>query len=693
MEILSLVILVVTGVLASSILERFIPRVSLPLVQVGLGVVWYFTPFLPTVRMDSQLFMVLFIAPLLFNAARSTTMSRLLKVIRQSLWLAIGLVFLCIVATGLTLHGLWPQIGLAAALALGAALAPTDAVAVTQMSSQARLTQTQTETLKGESLFNDAASIVSFEFAVVAATTGRFSPARFALEVVMSFVGGILFGLVMGWLIDRIVMLLRNHRLETTTNRITIEVLTPFLTYYLSERLGFSAVLSVVAAGLTIQFHRRGFGADIASVNLVSNSVWEFLEFNLNGAVFVLLGMQLPIIFLDASQGLVPDVPTIIAAALALTVVSLLVRFAAVMAMQRMQPDPAWAAAVGSDPRGASDSTASRPSDAQIKAARKERRRSALVMTFGGAKGAITISLAFTLPAMGATSQGESIRWMLWAIAAVFVIVSLVLTNIMLPLLAPRTDLNAAELTEAKRLVLNTTIERLAQTDTPETHQALQRVMNSYLYRIERLEDTHHSTLQIEADQRLRHDTLTWQIAWLHDYDEAHPDAHEATGDIISNITSTLEKNKDCSRFHRLPARIKRTVMHLRVAWHRLRSRLHPSLAGGDKHAHDTVVVHDALLKATISHLFGLVNDPSYDTECVMALMGEYRAAYVSIPFIGAGIDERERMSRQVSQVRADAFRIELEVVRDMLDEQRITREQAHIMRQNVHLMQADLGY
>lgn len=693
MEILSLVILVVTGVLASSILERFIPRISLPLVQVGLGVVWYFTPFLPTVRMDSELFMVLFIAPLLFNAARSTTMSRLLKVIRQSLWLAIGLVFLCIVATGLTLHGLWPQIGLAAALALGAALAPTDAVAVTQMSSQARLTQTQTETLKGESLFNDAASIVSFEFAVVAATTGRFSPARFALEVVMSFVGGILFGLVMGWLIDRIVMLLRNHRLETTTNRITIEVLTPFLTYYLSERLGFSAVLSVVAAGLTIQFHRRGFGADIASVNLVSNSVWEFLEFNLNGAVFVLLGMQLPIIFLDASQGLVPDVPTIIAAALALTVVSLLVRFAAVTAMQRMQPDPAWAATVGADPRGASDSTASRPSDAQIKAARKERRRSALVMTFGGAKGAITISLAFTLPAMGATSQGESIRWMLWAIAAVFVIVSLVLTNIMLPLLAPRTDLNAAELTEAKRLVLNTTVERLAQTDTPETHQALQRVMNSYLYRIERLEDTHHSTLQIEADQRLRHDTLTWQIAWLHDYDEAHPDAHEATGDIISNITATLEKNKECSRFHRLPSRIKRTAMHLRVAWHRLRSRLHPSLTGGDKHAHDTVVVHDALLKATISHLFGLVSDPSYDTECVMALMGEYRAAYVSIPFIGAGIDERERMSRQVSQVRADAFRIELEVVRDMLDEQRITREQAHIMRQNVHLMQADLGY
>ena len=176
MQSLSLVILVVTGVLVSSILERFIPRVSLPLVQVALGVIWYFTPFLPTVQLDSELFMVLFIAPLLFNAARSTSKPRLMRVLKQSLWLAIGLVFLCIIATGATLHAFWPQISMAAALALGAALAPTDAVAVTQMGRQARLSERQMEILKGESLFNDAASIVSFEFAVTAALTGRFSP-------------------------------------------------------------------------------------------------------------------------------------------------------------------------------------------------------------------------------------------------------------------------------------------------------------------------------------------------------------------------------------------------------------------------------------------------------------------------------------------------------------------------------------
>ncbi|MDD6373028.1 MAG: sodium:proton antiporter [Bifidobacteriaceae bacterium] len=673
MDVLILVVLVITGVLFSSILERFIPRVSLPLVQVALGVIWYFTPFLPTVRLDSELFMVLFISPLLFNAARNTTIPRLMRVLKQSLWLAIGLVFLCIAATGVTLHAFWPQIGLAAALALGATLAPTDAVAVTQMGKQAQLSERQMETLKGESLFNDAASIVSFQFAVLAALTGEFSPFDFTLEVVTSFVGGIVVGVVLGKVIDWFVTMLRRHRLETTTNRITIEILTPFLVYALSERLGLSAVLSVVAAGLSIGFHRRGVGVDIASVNLVSNSVWEFLEYSLNGSVFMLLGIQLPIIFLDTTHRILDNIGRITVAAVLLTVVSLTVRFLAVAFMLAVTKD---------------EMTGKRRSMTH------ERWHSALVMTFGGAKGAITISLAFTLPVtLGWDESGTSIRTLMWAIAAIFVLISLVLTNIMLPLLAPRGEVDSEEFTEARRLVLNTTIERLAQSDTPENHQAVQRVMRSYTYRAARLDDPRDDASRSADESRLRRETLTWELEWLHDYDEANPQMRAATKELMDNISVTL-KREDAHGLRKIRRRMSTFAWKVRPLWRKLIEKTGLSRAtAGERRAHDLMVVHTSLMRATVSHLFGLVNDPRYDAADVTSLMGEYRSVAADIRPRGMDPDKRERLQRQVSQTRAEAFRIELDVIRDFVDQNQITREQASVLRQNVHLMQADMGF
>ncbi|MDD6461921.1 MAG: sodium:proton antiporter [Bifidobacteriaceae bacterium] len=680
MESLTLVILVVTGVLVSSILERFIPRVSLPLVQVGLGVIWYFTPFLPTVKLDSELFMVLFISPLLFNAARSTSKPRLMRVLKQSLWLAIGLVFLCIVATGATLHAFWPQISLAAALALGAALAPTDAVAVTQMGRQAQLSERQMEILKGESLFNDAASIVSFEFAVAAAMTGRFSAWAFTREVVVSFVGGIVFGAVLGKLIDWFVTMLRRHRLETTTNRITIEILTPFLIYSLSERLGFSPVLSVVAAGLVIGFHRRGVGSDIARVNLVSNSVWEFLEFTLNGAIFVLLGIQLPIILLDWLHNFQGNIGRIIAAALLLTLVSLTVRFIGVALMLRVTH---------------SEMTGKR------RHMTRERWHSALVMTFGGAKGAITISLVFTIPAgigyADGVGLGTSVRSLLWAIAAIFVLLSLVLTNIMLPALAPRgSQVSAQEMAEANRLLLTTTIERLAQTDTPENHQAVQMVMRSYTYRVARLEGSRASKRRLESEHELRRETMEWEIDWLNDYAATHADMADAAHDMAERIRVSLDVEQ-----HRGLWRVR--TLWLRVSWgaknavgavRRRAGRKLPAVAtvADATVSQASVQLHNELLQATIDHLFDLVNDPRHDAACVTELMGEYRASLAATRLRGRTPEQREKLATQIAQVRSEAFRIELETIRDLLDEQRITRDQAKTMRRNVHLMEADLG-
>ena len=192
MAVFELILCIIAAVVVSSFVSRFVPKVSTPLVQIVLGVLVTYLPFFPDATLDPELFMVLFIAPLLYLEAHEIDKSALLKTLDLSLSLAIGLAIVTMAAVGFTLHAVWPSITLASALALGAALGPTDAVAVSSLGKEASLTQRQRSVLKGESLFNDASGIVGFQFALAAAFTGEFAVGQAAGEFVISFFGGML---------------------------------------------------------------------------------------------------------------------------------------------------------------------------------------------------------------------------------------------------------------------------------------------------------------------------------------------------------------------------------------------------------------------------------------------------------------------------------------------------------------------
>ena len=229
MAVFELILCIIAAVVVSSFVSRFVPKVSTPLVQIVLGVLVTYLPFFPDATLDPELFMVLFIAPLLYLEAHEIDKSALLKTLDLSLSLAIGLAIVTMAAVGFTLHAVWPSITLASALALGAALGPTDAVAVSSLGKEASLTQRQRSVLKGESLFNDASGIVGFQFALAAAFTGEFAVGQAAGEFVISFFGGTLFGLVIAaaanWLFETV----RSLGWETTTTRILMELFLPFL--------------------------------------------------------------------------------------------------------------------------------------------------------------------------------------------------------------------------------------------------------------------------------------------------------------------------------------------------------------------------------------------------------------------------------------------------------------------------------
>lgn len=235
MEVFVLILCVVAAVLISSFVSRFIPRVSTPLVQIALGAIMACLPVFPEMQLDPELFMVLFIAPLLYLEAHTINKVELLKDIRSSLSLAIGLAALTMVMVGVILHAAWPMFPLAAAVALGAALGPTDAVAVSSLGKSADLTASQRSTLAGESLFNDATGVIGFQFAILATVTGSFSMTHALLEFVVEFVGGIGFGIIMGFLVNWIFESARRMGWETTTTRILLELFLPFVIYLVGQ--------------------------------------------------------------------------------------------------------------------------------------------------------------------------------------------------------------------------------------------------------------------------------------------------------------------------------------------------------------------------------------------------------------------------------------------------------------------------
>ncbi len=197
-----------------------------------------------------------------------------------------GVVLATTVAVGLVAHALIPGLPLAAAFALGAIVSPPDAIAATAIAKNLRIPRRITAILEGESLVNDATGLVAYRVSVVAMLTGAFSWNQAALLFVLAAAGGVLVGLVVGWVIASVHRQLDDPVIETT-----ITLLTPFIAYLPAEALHASGVLAVVTAGLYVR--RQSNTLFSSATRLHAVAVWDSVVFLLNGLTFVLLGLEL----------------------------------------------------------------------------------------------------------------------------------------------------------------------------------------------------------------------------------------------------------------------------------------------------------------------------------------------------------------------------------------------------------------
>ena len=494
LETFEFVLIVLTCVAASSVIDKFVD-VSIPVIQVVIGLlVALVLPSVQEVHLESELFMLLFIAPLLFNETRETNIRALLLNLNSILSLAIALVVVSVLSVGYALHLMVPSIPLAAAFALASALGPTDAATVTALKSNIHLTHRQQTLLSGESLINDASGVVAFQFSVAAAVTGAFSLVDAAGSFTVLFVGGVAMGIVTGFAFSAINAMLGRLGYEDTVANVLYEVLTPFLVYLLAETFHVSGVLAVVAAGLVIALPRRQSNkALFARQKLVSDSTWKVISFLINGTIFVFLGMQLPLAVLPGTNGGL-NILQILGIVVVITLFMHAVRFAWLYALETYKLHKGGHLCTGKDAVDGENDLAGSSSDGEkpdqplaelgseqtseqiaeqlkptcaikpISITSAEVIKNVLVTTIAGAKGAVTLSIILTLPLTTQSGAAFPQRDLLITIAAGVILATLFLADNLLPVLSksPEADSDLPErLHKGEIAVLEATLAEL----------------------------------------------------------------------------------------------------------------------------------------------------------------------------------------------------------------------------------------
>lgn len=261
-------------------------RVPYPILLVLGGLLLALIPAIPQVALAPELVFVLFLPPLIYVAGFDTSPREVRTHWRPILSLAVGLVLASTLVVGFVAHALMPDLGWPVAFALGAMLAPTDAVAATALLRTLGVPRRTVTVLESESLFNDATALVAYQAALASVASDSFSATDAGVRIIIAGIGGIVVGLVAGLLIAGL-----RRRLNDAPVEITISLLTPFAAYLPAERLGLSGVLATVTAGLCV-----GWAAPRimqSDTRIRGRAVWEFLVFVMNGLVFILIGLQL----------------------------------------------------------------------------------------------------------------------------------------------------------------------------------------------------------------------------------------------------------------------------------------------------------------------------------------------------------------------------------------------------------------
>ena len=683
METLTLVMLIFAAILASSIIDQVVPRVSSPLIQIGLGLlIALFASSQIRVTLDPELFLVLFIAPLLYEEAKSADKAALWHHKRPVLSLAIGLVVATTLAIGFAVHAVIPSIGLAAAFALGAALGPTDAVAVTSLSKQVNIPERQGSILKGELLLNDASGIVSFQFAIAAAVTGSFSLLNATANFFVEFLGGIAVGALLAYIGKFLVNKARSLGVENTTFHVLFEILIPLLVYSIADAVHVSGIIAVVVAGLINVISPHAIGPSISRMNIVSSSVWRVLTFALNGFVFVLLGTQLPQAMVHTWDDVTFSNFALIGYVVALTLLLYVVRFAWVCASDWLYTR--------------------RRSKKHSEKFRLDLRKS-LITTLAGAKGTITLSILFTIPYFMDGARFPQ-RDLIIFLGCGVIVCTLLVATFIVPLVSPKKVSESEEVArereaELKIDILRSVVEELTARQTLDNRRATRSVVSSYNDRIERIKEQHgfdENEDEVYSDLRIR------AIGWERECVKKLAERDDIDSEVALKYLKRLKHIEELRKHSSGRWSIQNIYLVLRTFLRRVKGvvlRYVAHMASSPITAADQAAEMRKIQQKAGECVIGRLNDMLADSGCnvpseyVSELLIEYQrtVAMLAAELAAPSATVIMRASDKAEDVKRLGYLLELEQIQSRYEEGELTRAEAKRMRDNTNLMLMDV--
>jgi monovalent cation/hydrogen antiporter len=282
------IFIIVLALLLIMLAQRI--RIAYPIVLVIAGLILGFAPFFPEVRINPELVFIIFLPPLLYDAAWYTSWKEFWRWRRVIGTFAFLIVIVTATVVAWVASLVLPNFTLAMGFLLGAVVSPPDAVSAAAILKYVKVPRRLISMLEGESLLNDASSLIVFRFALIAVSTGHFVMKDAALSFIWVITAGVAIGLAIGYL-----FYLLHKKLPTDVNTdIILTLVTPYVMYITAEVLHVSGVLAVVSGGLFLSAKEHLF-LNYRS-RLKSASVWSAAGFVLNGLIFMLIGLQLPLI-------------------------------------------------------------------------------------------------------------------------------------------------------------------------------------------------------------------------------------------------------------------------------------------------------------------------------------------------------------------------------------------------------------
>lgn len=668
MDLLITILLLLFCLLFSNIVSHYVPSVPTALTQIATGIVLALIfkdiPF----KIETESFLLLFVAPLLYNDGSRFPREELWEMRLPILGNAIILVILTTLGGGWFIHWLIPGIPLTAAFALAAILSPTDPVAVNGIAKRIHIPQKVLSLVRGESLINDASGLVAFNYAITAVVTGYFLLSDAILDFSYKFLAGAIAGLILGFLVAWLRFALRRQGIVDITFHSLLQILTPFAIYIITEDvLHASGVIGVVTAGIAHALVREQTETMIADEQILTENIWTIALFVLNGVVFLLLGLNIPPSMIEAVADPTLNNYLIIGYAAAIGIAILGIRF--IWSYLFFYVDYYY--------------------NSKAKDVLKPDFRTNLMISLTGVRGAVTMAGVLSIPYFLASGDDFPQRSLILFLAAGVILFTLLVATLFLPFLSKReagvTEVGEEmDLSEAKRKILKEGIKRIRLEMNAENRYAAYELINEYKIKIRRLQsdeppqDIAISEIRLMALKKER------------EYIRAVMDKHAMSETVFASFEKSLDRREEA-----LSANVNTGLMYLvdRMLRNLKRYRGRPGKTAGDLFAAKLRISDDIQLKAlqaTYDFLesYAEENDQAH---MVYLVMQDYKRMIEQLEKPVRQSSEEKK--QQIEELRMKVIDVERSEIIKMYEAGEITKEQSKELRRFVNNIESVILY